>query len=253
MWNLYEDLLRPIPEGIVVERAILGATWSFVLAKKEKEEYFGIASSILLPGPSQEKLNWSGADLKDLAAKIKSWNFKEASLALAAINAFYQSKENIENIKNNSDYQLISDQDAFLAYKSQAENKKIAFIGHFHSLENYLDKDSDLIVLEKEPKTGDYPDSAAEFLLADRNIVFITASTLINKTLPRLLELTKHAKVILSGPSSPLTPILFEYGIKESSGFIIENHEKAAKIIASGEHKRVFQQGQKVRLLKSNK
>lgn len=71
----------------------------------------------------------------------------------------------------------------------------------------------DLVVLERRPLPGDYPDPASEYLLSDWEYVFITGTTIINKTLPRLLELCRGSKIILTGPSTPLTPALFRHGI----------------------------------------
>ena len=80
---------------------------------------------------------------------------------------------------------------------------RIATIGHFGDIEKYAEG-RDLIVLERSPSGNDLPDPAAEYLLADRELVFITGSALTNKTLPRLLELCSGARVILVGPSGAL-------------------------------------------------
>ena len=67
-----------------------------------------------------------------------------------------------------------------------------------------LDGASEVYIIERRPKPGDYPDSACEYLLPDCDIVIMTASAAINKTLPRLLELSKNSriKLILCGQNS---------------------------------------------------
>lgn len=185
MWSLYEELLEPIPKGIRIEKVISGAAWSFVQGAKDNQIYSGMAAAVNWKSRPALRENWQGEDLKDLANQIFSWNFEEASLALAAINAYYQSSERIDLLKANNNYLLLEDRQAFQVYAQEAENKKIAFIGHFQNLENYFRSNSEVIVLERRPQEGDYPDSACEYLLPQQDLVIITASSLINKTLVR--------------------------------------------------------------------
>lgn len=54
---------------------------------------------------------------------------------------------------------------------------------------------------------------AASDLIPQADVVAITGSALINHTLDRLLSLAKRqATVPVLGPSTPLSPVLFEYG-----------------------------------------
>jgi len=61
--------------------------------------------------------------------------------------------------------------------------------------------------------------------------VFITGSTLINKTLPRLLQLSRNAFVTLLGPSTPMAPCLFKYGIDMLAGTVVYEREKVWSLI----------------------
>ena len=63
---------------------------------------------------------------------------------------------------------------------------------------------------ERRPLGGDLPDQAGEYLLGRQDCVCITGSAVANKTLPRLLELSRSAYVVLVGPSVPLAPLWFE-------------------------------------------
>ena len=76
-------------------------------------------------------------------------------------------------------------------------------------------------ILERSPRPGDYPDSACDWLLPQCDVVIMTASTLVNKTLPHLLELCRDAYTILAGPSCPLCPGLLELGIDRIAGLVI--------------------------------
>lgn len=84
-----------------------------------------------------------------------------------------------------------------------------------------LDAAKQVYILERHPKPGDYPDSACEYLLPECDTVLITGSSMVNKTLPRLLELCKNAYVILTGPTVPLCPALLDFGIDRLAGMVV--------------------------------
>lgn len=63
-----------------------------------------------------------------------------------------------------------------------------------------------LYIMDREEKTGAMPDSACEHYLPLCDLVIITGSAAINKTMPRLLELSRNAEVILTGTSWSLPP-----------------------------------------------
>jgi uncharacterized protein (DUF4213/DUF364 family) len=247
MWQLYQRLLDPIPRGIKIQTAILGASWSYV----EAEDFVGVASTNSEDSVGKRFPNWVGADLRDLAEQITSWNFQEASLGLAAINAWYHHPVQLNSFQNKQKGLFLKDENAFDAYDSLTAGKKVAFIGHFQHLENYLKHTESSVVLERKPQQGDYPDSACEYLLPEQDFVFITGCTLINKTLPRLLQLSEKAVVVLTGPSTPMTSKLFDFGVQECSGFVVTDSLKAMEVIAQGSHKGIFQHGQKRRFVTS--
>jgi uncharacterized protein (DUF4213/DUF364 family) len=68
-----------------------------------------------------------------------------------------------------------------------------------------------LSILERRPQPDDLPDSAREYILAEQAIVVLTAATLINKTMPRLLALSNGAQIVVAGPTTPLHPLMFEF------------------------------------------
>lgn len=68
------------------------------------------------------------------------------------------------------------------------------------------------------------PASAAPDYLPDADLVAITGMTFINHTLPDLLSCCKpDAFVLVLGPSTPLTPILYEFGVNLLAGSVVEN------------------------------
>lgn len=109
---------------------------------------------------------------------------------------------------------------AFSVFAPEARGKKVVVVGHFPGVEKHFADAAEAVILERLPQKDDYPDSAAEFLIPAADYVFVTSSTLVNKTFPRLLELAAGSKVIMVGPSTPITAQLFDAGVHCLSGFL---------------------------------
>src|SRR5438045_2570395 len=70
-------------------------------------------------------------------------------------------------------------------------------VGRFPGLDEKL---PGALVLERNPGPRDLPEAAAERVLPTARRVIITASTLANHSLPRLLALARRAEVSVIGP-----------------------------------------------------
>ena len=235
-WKMYDELIAGIPKGITVEAATHKKWW---LVKTK--DSMGI-SMYFEQGEVKRTLpeDVSGMDLKELASYAKSWNFYEATLGMAAINAWYNRAELIAPMKP---YFSTS---VFDEYVDEVRGKRAAVIGHFPFMEKIAEAAAEYSILEKRPSEGDYPDSACEYILPGQDYVFITGTTFANKTLPRLLDLCRGAKVIMTGPSVPLAPILFDYGIYELAGTIAEDYNTLWDAVGRGEEKGIFKYGAKM-------
>ena len=95
----------------------------------------------------------------------------------------------------------------------------MAIVGHFPFAPAALPDVAELIVLERALFDGDYPDSACEYLLPGVDWAFITGSAFVNKTMPRLLELTRGVHSVVLGPSAPASPIVLDHGASEVLAF----------------------------------
>ncbi len=245
-FSLYDDLIDPIPSTLIVRQAVLGASWAAVIS----DEGAGVSMRLdTVSRPSQLPADLSGLSLRTLASAAKSWNFADASLGVAAINAFYNSARVVErsfgSIPNPT--VLSRDQaDPFQRYRELAQGRRVAAIGHFSALDTHIAPVCDLAIIEQHPRPGDYPDSAAEYLLEDREMVFITGSTLANKTLPRLLELSRGAFVVLVGPSTTMAPQLFEHGVMSLSGSLFPEPQVCFDVATGGNHGKMIKTGIKL-------
>lgn len=244
MWEIYDNLIEPIPDDVKIEDYFAGIQWTSVTAGG----CTGAAATNPLQTIPRTEKNILDMSWKEAAGLIKSWNFTEASIGAAAVNAFYNQPDRISRLERKGAIRQLSKEDAFMAHREDMKGKKVATIGHFRFAGKYLKEAKSCVILERNPMNGDYPDSACEYILPDRDFVFITGFTLVNKTLPRLLELSRNAKVILVGPSVALAPGLFDFGVWELAGTLITEKKLTEEFVKKGEHKAVIRSGLPVRL-----
>ena len=141
--------------------------------------------------------------------------------------------------------------DPFITYQKAVRGKKVTVIGHFPYMTDLFGPVCDLKIIEAMPEIGDYPYQAAEYLIPGSDFVFLGPLTLIDKSLPRLLELAEGAFIGMVGPASTLAPVLFEYGIDEMDGFVIKDREVAERSTRETENLKIYASGQKVSLRKT--
>ncbi|WP_243153048.1 DUF364 domain-containing protein [Sporotomaculum syntrophicum] len=254
MWQIYNAMLNGIPADLLVDELFCGNHYAYVHSGD------GVGISGLDHCETRKPMfskNLLGATLQEVASCIKSWNFVEASVGLAAINAYYNNPRVARaNGVEFSDSQRVEDRifDPFIMSQNDVRGKKVAVVGHFPHLESLLEPICDFSLFEWEPEDGDYPFSACEYIIPECDYVFLSYICVINKTLPRLLELAGRAKqVTLVGPGTPLAPVLFDYGVGDLSGFMIKDTSRAFRIATGSERVRMFSTGQKVSFKKSDR
>ena len=212
--DYYDILLQGIDSRCTVSRLVHGVSWTAAVLS---DGSCGVAMHTTGDTVPRMYDTLIGLPLKEAAGAVLSWNLEEASEALAAVNAFYNRPGC-----------------AFLDGVDLA-GKRVGMIGHMIGHSNItaelLAPAAKLWIMDREEKPGAYPDSAAEFFLPDCDVVIITGSAAINKTLPRLLELSRRAQVILTGPSVSCCPALTELGIDRLNGRVITRAEPMLQAI----------------------
>src|SRR4030043_1022404 len=138
----------------------------------------------------------------ELAEYAKSKSLLEASIGMATINSLIDIDESKCIEKN-----------AFEILLEKGEGKNVAVVGHFPWIPKLREKIKNFWVLEQRLREGDLPAEEAERILPQCDVVGITGTSFINHTIEGLLNLCKEAYVLLVGPTSPFSPILFDYGI----------------------------------------
>lgn len=215
-FSLYEAIAHGVKDGLTVESTFFGDRWASVKAG----DYYGVAMST--PVESVEpmfKEGLEGLSLSMAAEAVKSWNLKEASLGLAACNAYYNTLERIDSLNCAEPYEN------YCTAGLDMQGKTVGLVGHLHMTPQVRAQVGQIYTLERVPQEGDYPDSACDFILPQCEVVIITGNAITNKTLPHLLELCKDAVTIITGPSVPMCPELLEFGIDRLAGMAIMDKE----------------------------
>lgn len=241
--RVYELLLDHAHSTELVETINIGLVWTLCKAK-----HCGLAMSPQLP---TRTLPWSGTlvgqPLRELCTWINEWDVYQATVGMAAINAAI----NAQNILPSGVALSAGNLAVFEHFLPQIQGKKVVVIGRYPNIERYAQQ-IDLKIIERQPTNNDYPDAACEFLLADADWVFLTATSLINKTFPRLAELAQHATTVLMGPTTPWLPELADFGIDYLAGVEVVHTEKLQQTVAEGGGVRIFETGVRYRVLNLN-
>ncbi|RLP07175.1 Rossmann-like domain-containing protein [Propionibacterium australiense] len=214
-WHLYEQLIAGVPAGITVTRALVNR-WTVVGTDAAT---MGVAMTCH-GGPRLPEPMIIGAELREVAALVTSWDLRLASLGTAALNAWYAQPARLEGMPG-----LVWDEQADCAARlvPSLASRPSAVVGHFPFTEQLTER---TIVLERRPRGDDLPDPACEYELPGREFVAITGSALTNKTLPRLLELCSGARVHLVGPSTPPAIGVYPACVREFDGTVVVDPDR---------------------------
>lgn len=222
--NILEDLLGALPDDEPVRSVLAGVHWTLVCSRA-----CGLAASLTnteAHGHSRVadagRLHLRSAHALARLAQLQ--NLLEASLGVAAINSLIEVDESRAVEINAGDV---------LAERGRGRN--VALVGHFPFIPALRQVARNLWVIEQQPAADEYPAEAAATLIPQADVVAITGSALINHTLDGLLALCPStATVMVLGPSTPLSPVLFEHGVHILSGARVFDEAAALRTISQG-------------------
>ena len=105
----------------------------------------------------------------------------------------------------------------------KGKGKQVALVGHFPFVPELREQVGKLNVLELRPQDGDLHASEAPRIIPQSDVVAITSMAFVNGTMDGLLKLCPpEAYVIVLGPSTPLSPLLFAHGMDMLCGSIVD-------------------------------
>ena len=132
----------------------------------------------------------------------------------------------------------------------RGRDKRVAIVGHFPFIERVRAEAAECWVLELKPAPGDLPASRAPEVLPQADVVALTGTSLLNHTFEDLIGLCRpDAFVLLLGPSTPLTPVLFETGVDAISGTLVADADRVLRSGGQGATFRQIKRGGGLRLL----
>jgi len=233
--RIVDDLISSLSEDSVVREVYTFVFWTAVISKN-----CGLASTFREEhrhhqGVVREAGELRGKSALKLAEYAQSNNLLEASIGMATINSLIDVDENKCVTQNALDILI-----------EKGKGKNIAVVGHFPWVSKLQKVAKRLWVLEQRPQAGDLPAEAAESVLPQADVVAITGTSFINHTIEKLLDLSKGKFIVLVGPTSPLSPVLFDWGVDVISGVRVVEPEKTIRSISEGA---IFRQVKGVKLL----
>ncbi len=222
---LYDALIGGVDSEAPVTATAAGSRWHMAAWEG------GAGLAMATPGDSIAPMlagGIGGRPLREAAAAVKSWNLTEASFGIAAVNAFYNTAARME---------ALSSYEPFENYPTVGIDYRgmtVGIVGHMHGPKDLREAAKEVYIIERDPQPGDYPDAACDLLLPRCDLVLITGSSLVNKTLPHLLELCENAVTILTGPSVPMCPALLDLGIDRLAGLVVTDFKTMADHVREG-------------------
>jgi uncharacterized protein (DUF4213/DUF364 family) len=234
--SILSDLLVTLGRDVPVRSVLVGAHWTAVCSRR-----CGLASTLTGEKPhGHERVREVGRlHLKtalQLAELARSENLLEASIGVAAINSLVRAEDKHFTESNARDILM-----------ERGRGRAVALVGHFPFIPELKPLTKELWVIEQRPVGGEHPAEAAASLIPRADIVAITGTALINHSLESLLALCRPGSVVMVlGPSTPLSPVLFDYGVTMLSGALVLDEEAAMRTIGQGA---TFQQVEGVRLV----
>ena len=216
MKEYYDVLISGVSSDLSVKNIVRGVSW---IGAELSDGHFGIAMNTAGDSVPRMRESLVGLSAKDAAECVMSWNMQEASEAMAVINAFYNTPERMDELSCCVPFERVC------TCGMDIKDKTVGFIGHLRMPPETVEGAKKVYILERSPREGDLPDSACEYVLPECDLIIITGSASVNKTMPRLLELGKNADTIIIGPTTPLCPELLGHGVSRLSGMVVRDKD----------------------------
>ncbi len=211
---------------------VIGVYWTIVVLEVDGQVVGGLAASM---GSSNDHHYGGGYPVPAaghlltytppaLTALLRSERLAEASIGMATINALLEVPT-----------ERCAEVNAVEVLTERGRDKRVVIVGHFPFTPQIEAVARELWVLERRPRPGDLPAEAAPEVIPQADVVAITGTTLVNHSLDALLPLCRRdAFVMVMGGTTPVTPLLFDFGIDAVAGTVLTQPEAALRAAAQG-------------------
>ena len=113
--------------------------------------------------------------------------------------------------------------------------KTFGLIGNFPLIQKIKKIARKICIFEKRLQEGDLPEDEIKRLLPGCDVVAISGTTLINHTFESVLKsCRKDAFKVMLGASTPMLPLLFDYGIDVLSGCRVIDADLVFSCVSQG-------------------
>lgn len=228
--NFFDRLVPTLPDGRITG-VYIGLHWTAVIVNVNGEERCGLASSIAdhehhytNEPPVRDAGTLSERPASELVKLVYSPRPTEVSLGLATINALLPRLPHLWVDLHSKD---------LLA--RLGKDNTVVLVGHFPFVPELRPQVGKLWVLEQHPQEDDLPASAAAQVIPQADVLALTAMTLLNRTFDELIALRRPGTpTLVVGPTTPLTPLLFDLGATFLSGSVVERPQAVLRGLMQG-------------------
>jgi hypothetical protein len=228
--HLVARLLAGLASSGTVIEVRIGTHWTAVVVETARGLKAGLAATQMMHGlehgrPAvKEAGRLIGTDARVLAELALSDSPTERSIGFAALNSLIEVDET-----------LCVERNAEAIILERGRGRRVAVVGHFPFVPSVRAAADECWVLELVPGPGDLPAERAPEIIPQADVVAITGMTLVNGTFEGLAALARpEAYVLLLGATTPLSPVLFEYGVDALSGTMLADISAALVAISQG-------------------
>lgn len=243
-----EQALGPELDQITVERAVFGLFFSgvklstgdgglcFTPVKEMPQAVCCPSSARAMPLSGRLR----GRPVREYLDDIFCDNILRRTLGIAALNALSMA---VWSKHPPEDYEILMGQDAFDELDVTRYPKSVVIGALAPMLKKLIAAQADFHVLEQDPRTlkeRELPyylpaDRAAE-CVPDADLLVITGVTILNDTLPGLLDMAKPgAEILVTGPTASMLPdAFFARGVTMLGGIHVTKPDELLDIISEG-------------------
>jgi hypothetical protein len=133
------------------------------------------------------------------------------------------------------DYDKLHEINAKHLIAERATGKNLMVVGHFPFVNEMRPSVRNLWIMEKQPGAKHISEEEGYQLMPGADVVAITGSSLINHTFKRIMVNCRPSSFkIMLGPSTPLSPVLFDYGLDAIGGALVEDSKTVLAMVEEG-------------------
>jgi len=223
--QLLEELINSLKRDHLVTAGVVGSHLIAVASRR-----LGLAAHLPKaeggePVSSEKaKFNLVGRSARDLAMWLMEDEWLRAGIGMAALNSLLEI-----------DHDKLHEINAKHIIADLAAGKNLLVVGHFPFVDVMRPSLRNLWIMEKKPGAGYISENEGYQLLPEADVVAITGSSLINHTFELIMANCRPSSFkIMLGPSTPLSPILFDYGLDAIGGALVEDESGVLLEIEQG-------------------